>query len=313
MDDLKDKVKIALDEARILVLGVQVLVGFEYQSVFQKNFDQLPGLSQNIKVASLLLMLLAFGLIVAPVPYNMIVEDDNENPAYLRFITGIVGVALFPFALGLSGDVYVAVEMVAGAATGMAAAVVALLLALALWYGVEIAARQRDAHDAEDEQPQEEGEAMQEKQEPTPLKDKIQFVLTETRVVLPGSQALLGFQFATMLTDAFGKLPSSMKYLHLVSLFAIAISIVLLMAPAAFHRLADEGRNTRRLHRFATVMVLAAMFFLAAGIAGDLYIVVQMVTESPIFALACSLVTLLFFYGLWFGYSYARRTTASSN
>jgi hypothetical protein len=51
------------------------------------------------------------------------------------------------------------------------------------------------------------------------------------------------------------------------------------MAPAAFHRLADRGENTRRLHTFASAMVLGAMFFLAAGMAGDLYIVMQLVTK----------------------------------
>ena len=154
---------------------------------------------------------------------------------------------------------------------------------------------------------------MQSEQKPTPLKDKIQFVLTETRVVLPGSQALLGFQFATMLTEAFDKLPTTMKYLHLASLFAIAASIMMLMAPAAFHRLADKGENTQRLHTFASAMIVGAMFFLAAGIAGDLYVVVQQVTKSGTFALVCSILLLAFFYGLWFGYSLLKRGERSES
>src|SRR5215211_7150236 len=110
MDDLKDKTKIALDEARILVLVAQVMIGFQYQSVFQKNFERLPEVSQNLKLVSLILLLVALGLMMSPAPYNLIVEHDNEDLGYLRYVTAIMSIALLPFALGLGGDIYVAVE-----------------------------------------------------------------------------------------------------------------------------------------------------------------------------------------------------------
>lgn len=45
MVKLKDKIKMALDESRILVYGIQILLGLEYTSVFQQGFDALPGSS----------------------------------------------------------------------------------------------------------------------------------------------------------------------------------------------------------------------------------------------------------------------------
>src|SRR5438067_4889840 len=138
---MRDKIRTALDEARILVYGVQVLIGFEYQAAFQKNFPNLPVVSQNLKIASLLLMLVALGLIMAPAAYGQIVEHDNEDPRYLRFITLVLGIALLPFAIGLGGDIYVAVQQVAGTIPGIAAAVVAVVLALFLWYGLELLQR----------------------------------------------------------------------------------------------------------------------------------------------------------------------------
>jgi hypothetical protein len=308
---MKDKTKTALDEARILVLGIQVAVGFGYQSIFQKNFANLPQAAQDLKIVTLMLMLVALGFILAPAPYNEIVEHDNEDPRYLRFVTTVIGIALLPFAIGFSGDIFVAVQQVAGIAPGIVAAIIALLFALLLWYGLELIVGkppQGDEFAGQEEETgdSDKGQAMQ-SQKPTPLKDKIEFVLTETRVVLPGSQALLGFQFATMFTEAFDKLPSSMKYLHLASLCAIAVSIMMLIAPAAFHRLADKGQSTRRLHTFGSVMILGAMFFLAAGIAGELYIVVLQVTKSDPLALVSSIFLLVFFYSLWFGYSLIKR------
>ena len=45
--------------------------------------------------------------------------------------------------------------------------------------------------------------------EETELSTRIKQVLTEARVVLPGAQALLGFQFIAVLTDSFARLPKS--------------------------------------------------------------------------------------------------------
>ena len=50
--------------------------------------------------------------------------------------------------------------------------------------------------------------------EKTPAAAKIDYALTEARIVLPGAQALLGFQFAIVLTAGFAELSSVEKALH---------------------------------------------------------------------------------------------------
>jgi hypothetical protein len=107
------------------------------------------------------------------------------------------------------------------------------------------------------------------------LQDKIEQVLTEARVVLPGAQALLGFQFATVLVEGFEKLPPASKDVLLASLALMALSIILLMAPAAYHRIVENGEESERFHRFASLMLLAAMVPLPLGISGDTFVVVQ--------------------------------------
>jgi hypothetical protein len=77
--------------------------------------------------------------------------------------------------------------------------------------------------------------------------------------------------------------------------------MALLMAPAAFHRLVEGGEDTERLHRFASVAVLAALVVLALGLAGDAYVVTARVLGSTEVALAVASASLVFFYGLWFG------------
>ena len=65
----------------------------------------------------------------------------------------------------------------------------------------------------------------------TSLKTKIEQLLTEARVIIPGGQALLGFQFVATLTKAFDNLPDEMKWLHAAALAAVALSVLLLKPP----------------------------------------------------------------------------------
>jgi len=74
------------------------------------------------------------------------------------------------------------------------------------------------------------------------LHEKIDQMLTEARVILPGAQALLGFQLAIVLTEAFAKLPPEIKLTHGAALVLVAVSIILLMTPAAYHRIVYGGR-----------------------------------------------------------------------
>ena len=83
------------------------------------------------------------------------------------------------------------------------------------------------------------------------------------------------------------------------------VTIVFLMAPAAFHRIVEHGQDAPRVHTFASIMLLSAMVPLALGIAGDSYVVVLKVTQSQAFAVATAGLALLFFYGLWFGLTLA--------
>jgi hypothetical protein len=56
-----EKVKIGLDECRMLALGAQVLIGFQFQGVFQPGFVELPPSSKVAQIGGLLLLLASLG------------------------------------------------------------------------------------------------------------------------------------------------------------------------------------------------------------------------------------------------------------
>jgi hypothetical protein len=311
MAKLKNKVTNALNEARMLVLGAQVLVGFQFRSVFEKGFDALPLTSQALKLAGLGLMLVAVALIISPAAYHRLVERGEDTHGIHRYTTRLMSVALLPFALGIGIDLYVAFEKVFGWRSGVTAGLGGAFVAASFWYGLELYMRRERADEIGAEKRRDEAMAEENGGEGgvrTQLSDKIKHVLTECRVVLPGSQALLGFQFIAILTESFDRLPPLSKYVHLTSLGLNALTIVLLMTPAAYHRLVERGEETEHFHRFASKLLIAALVPLALGLAGDVYVVVQKVTDSQLVSVVASLIILAVFWELWFGLTLYRRT-----
>lgn len=311
MAKLKDKIQTALDESRMLVLGSQVLLGFQYRSAFEPGFEKLPTLSQYLKMTGLCLLLVALGLLLSPAAHHRIVEEGEDTHELHSFSTKVMNYALLPFAIALGIDLYVAMHPTTGYVPAIVAGLGASLLALFFWYGLEFVRRREREPEIKEEQEMSKEEEEKESGG-TKLKDKIKHVLTECRVVLPGAQALLGFQFISTLTEAFEKMPQASKYVHLASLAFVAVSIVLLMTPAAYHRIVERGEETEHFHRFASRMLIAAMIPLALGVCGELYVIVRKITESETGALVSAIVALLFFYSLWFGFTLFQRSQERS-
>ena len=136
----------------------------------------------------------------------------------------------------------------------------------------------------------------------TPLHAKIEQMLTEARVVLPGAQALFGFQLAIVLTQSFEQLPTASMIMHATSLFLVAFAVVLLMAPAAYHRIVYAGEDSEDMHRVGSVLVTAATVPLALGLAGDVYVVVTRIMGSPTVGLIAGSLALVLLIGLWHVY-----------
>jgi hypothetical protein len=301
---LKDQIKHALDEILTLITGAEILIGFQYTAVFNKRFEALPVLTQYLQLLGLVLLLITLILIMSPVPYHRIVEGGQDTRRFCKYVRRAMLAALVFFALGLGIDVYIVVQAVAGNGLALPVGVIAGCAALLCWYGIEYARRQVDgrAQMNKNNFPDEDEIVKDVK-----LADKVDHVLTEARVVLPGAQALLGFQFIAVLAEGFDNLSTTAKYLHLLSLALIAFSTILLMTPAAYHRIVEEGEDTEHFHQLASRFVLAAMAVLALGIIINFYIVVQKVTASLSLAFVSAVIMLLLFYGFWFGYTLYQR------
>jgi hypothetical protein len=293
---IAQKVKIALDETRMLVLGAQILIGFQFRGVFQDLYSELPAPSRYLNGLALLLMVLTLALLILPGTYHRIVEDGNASGRFHALIDKLAAVALTPFMASLAIDVAITGERIFGMAGGIAGGMAVGVLALLFWYGIE-GWQKRSTGQAERAMTERQRDAI----EQTGLHERIDQMLTEARVILPGSQALLGFQLAIVLTQAFEKLPSTVKLVHGAALLFVALSIVLLMAPAAYHRIVYKGEDSEEFHRIGSRFVSYSTIPLALGLAADVFVVGTKIVPSELVSAIAAVAVLALLLGLWQG------------
>ena len=145
-----------------------------------------------------------------------------------------------------------------------------------------------------------------------PLEKSVDHLLEECRTVLPGVQALFGFQLVAVFNQAFfDRLGAGEQELHLVALFLTAVAVAMLMAPAAYHRQAEPRTVSEHFLDYAGVLLTGAMVPLMFGLSIDLYIIAKLVLGSPGWGLLVAAMLFAVCAGLWFGVPWTRRRPAA--
>jgi branched-subunit amino acid ABC-type transport system permease component len=150
-------------------------------------------------------------------------------------------------------------------------------------------------------------ELEEQKAEQKQLKQCIEFILEECRMVLPGIQALFGFQLIAVFNERFGHMPQEDKFVHLAAIFFTVAAVGLLMGPAAYHRLRSPESIPPELCTIGTRLVCAGMSTLMISISLDIYLVTRMISESVPAGIACGAMTLVFLSTIWYVYPLLNR------
>src|SRR5216684_1937656 len=139
-----------------------------------------------------------------------------------------------------------------------------------------------------------------EQHEALSLSAAARYLLEESRMVLPGIQALFGFQLIAVFSATFGeRLSAGEQQLHLAATFLIAVAVAIIMAPAAYHRQAGPREVTETFVWLSTRLLLWSMWPLAVGVCLDFYLVSRVILHSAVApVLAGGLFAI--FLGLWF-------------
>jgi hypothetical protein len=133
------------------------------------------------------------------------------------------------------------------------------------------------------------------------LSDIVSHLLEECRMVLPGIQALFGFQLVAVFNQAFWeRLNGHEQYLHLAAVTLIVIAIALVMTPAAYHRQAEPDRVSRRFVAVCSRLLLWSMVPLLIAICLDFYLVARLIVHNMLLSLGLALLMSVLFIVPWF-------------
>ena len=133
------------------------------------------------------------------------------------------------------------------------------------------------------------------------LSEAAQMLADECRMVLPGIQALFGFQLIAVFNDRFARdLSKPDQVLHLVAIALVSLAVALVMTPAAYHRSAGSREVTDTFIHVSSLLLVWSMLPLAAGLSLDFHLIVKLICGSESFAVAAAAALLLVFLGFWF-------------
>jgi len=132
------------------------------------------------------------------------------------------------------------------------------------------------------------------------LSDSVTHMLEECRMVLPGIQALFGFQLVAVFNSTFWtKLDRLEQVIHYVALGLVACSVALVMTPAAYHRQAEPMTVSKRFLTISTRLLYWSMYPLMSAILLDFYLIGSLILDSRLLSLLVAVAISAVFLVLW--------------
>lgn len=123
-------------------------------------------------------------------------------------------------------------------------------------------------------------------------------IIEEARCILPGLQAVFGFQTIAVFNERFTELATYAQVCHLVGLCLLVMAMGMLMTPAVYNR-AQHGRATSRMLRISRKSIRGGLIPLAVGLSLDMLTVMSLATDSLALSIVAAVASLLLFVGLW--------------
>lgn len=136
---------------------------------------------------------------------------------------------------------------------------------------------------------------------PQPKKndEEMRNIIEEARVILPGLQAVFGFQTAAVFSERFSDLEVYAEVCHLIGLALIVVAMAMLMTPAVYYR-ARHGNASSRMVNVSRKTIRGALIPMAIGFSLDMLTVMSLATGALAMSIVAAVVTLAMFAGLWY-------------
>jgi Kef-type K+ transport system membrane component KefB len=149
-----------LQELRVVIPGVQVLLAFLLTAPFQQRFAQLPGSMRNAFFASIACATLATAFLIAPSAHHRLRWRAGEKERLVRLGNqmAIAGTVFLAAAIVLA--LYVVTDVLFTTNLAVLTAIASLVVFVGLWYVVPMLGR--SSSDDSDEEPEDDRRPQEE-------------------------------------------------------------------------------------------------------------------------------------------------------
>ncbi len=142
--------------------------------------------------------------------------------------------------------------------------------------------------------------SKQQASETLPLSKAAQLILDESRMLLPGIQALFGFQLIAVFNQTFSeKLTPFEQRIHLLAIALVVITTIIIMTPAAYHRQMEVKAVTDSFINMASKLMLISMIPLSISVCLDFYLVSRLILNDEFVSLVVAFVSFALFILVW--------------
>lgn len=144
------------------------------------------------------------------------------------------------------------------------------------------------------------------------LNRKLNELLQELRVALPGIQVLFAFLLILPFTGPFQDVGERLRDVYFASLMCTAVASALLIAPSAYHRLRWEVleeetvKGKARMMRTAGRLAVAGLVFLGLAMTGVVYLITELLFGLTLAAILSGVLSGTFVW-FWFALPLAHR------
>lgn len=130
-----------LNELRVAGTGIQVLLAFLLVVPFDSRFDRLSSFERYDYFVALLCIAVAAVLLIAPSIHHRLLFHRRQKRFLVAVATGLMIVAMGFLAVGLVGILTLISDMMFGASTAVPVGGTALIVVVAVWFGVPLKRR----------------------------------------------------------------------------------------------------------------------------------------------------------------------------
>lgn len=139
------------------------------------------------------------------------------------------------------------------------------------------------------------------------LEKSVEHLEEEARMILPGIQVLFGFQLIAVFNQRFTELSQTDKICHYIALICIAISVICILVPAAYHRQAESHMISNYFCHMGNRMLTFSLFPFSIGTSLDLYVITDTIFDNQTLALATGIGVFILFMLAWFAFPQYRK------